>query len=252
MLDHDTLKVLFVPDLHAPYHHAASWNCMLDVAEKWMPDVCVVLGDFGDFASVSTYIRDPRTALSLADEVVGINAELDRLDRALKRGRCRTKYFLLGNHEQRLAAYTQRLAPELWPYVGVEDMLKLDKRRWRVTQYKDSLPFGKLRISHDVGRAGVNAARQSVQDVAKSIVIGHTHRLQVHYQGNQTGERHVGASLGWLGDPERIDYRHRDLVRRDWQHGFGFARFNASGNFWLVPVPIIGGRCVVEGEVYGA
>jgi hypothetical protein len=246
-----TLKVLFCPDLHAPYHHTRAWDCFLDVAQRWMPDVCIVLGDFGDFASVSSYVRDPRTALPLHDEVAGMNAELDRLDRALKRAQCRTKFYLHGNHEQRLSAYTQRLAPELWPYVSVDDMLKLDKRRWKSLPYKSSLGFGKLRVSHDVGRAGINAARQSVQDVGKSIVIGHTHRLQVSYQGNQTGERHVGATLGWLGDPERIDYRHRDLVRRDWSHGFGFARFDASGNFWLVPVPIIGGRCVVEGEIYG-
>lgn len=247
----ETLKMLLVPDCHIPYHHDAAWNCVLDVAEHWMPDVCVVLGDFGDFASVSSYVKDPRTARSLADEVEGVNAELDRLDRALKRGRCRTKFFLLGNHEARLASYTTKLAPELWPYVSVEDMLRLEKRRWRVTQYKASLGFGKLRLSHDVGRAGVNAARQSVQDVGKSIAFGHTHRLQVSYQGNQTGERHVGATFGWLGDPERIDYRHRDLVRRDWSHGFGTARFDGGGNFWLAPVPIVGGRAIVEGGVYG-
>lgn len=246
-----TLKTLILPDLHAPYHHEAAWACVLDVAEHWMPDVCIVLGDFGDFASVSSFVKDPRTSLSLADEVAGVNTELDRLDRALKRGRCRTKRFLLGNHEARLEAYTHRMAPELWPYVNVEDMLRLAKRRWDVTQYKDSYGIGKLRVSHDVGRAGINAARQSVQDVGKSIAFGHTHRLQVSYQGNQTGERHVGATFGWLGDPERIDYRHRDLVRRDWSHGFGTGRFDASGNFWLTAVPIIGGRAVVEGEAYG-
>lgn len=246
----NSLKVLFCPDTHIPYHHEKSWQCFLAVAEGWRPDVCVVLGDFGDFASVSTYVKDPRTALSLADEVDGVNDALDSLDKALKRGGCKTKYYLLGNHEDRLFRYTQKLAPELWPYVSIADMLKLEKRRWREVPYKSSLGFGKLRVSHDVGRAGVNAARQSVQDVGKSIVIGHTHRLAIAYQGNQTGERHLGATLGWLGDPEAIDYRHRDLVRRDWQHGFGFARFDAMGNFWLTPVPIIGGKCIVEGVSY--
>jgi hypothetical protein len=125
------------------------------------------------------------------------------------------------------------------------------KRGWQTIDYKRSLRIGKMLLTHDVGRAGVHAARQSLLDVGDNIVFGHTHRMQVVYQGQTTGDRHVGATLGWLGDPEAIDYRHADMVKRDWQHGFGVAHILDSGAFWLQAIPIVNGLAVVDGVVYG-
>ena len=107
-------------------------------------------------------------------------------------------------------------------------------------------------MTHDVGRAGANAARQSLLDVGENIAFGHTHRIQVVYQGTVAGRRLVGATLGWLGDADAIDYRHRDSVRRDSAHGFGVAHMRADGVFWLQAVPIIEGACVVDGVEYRA
>lgn len=249
----NTFRMLIVPDCHVPYHHAGAWACVLDVAKRWRPDACVQLGDFASFDSVSSHDHDPKKVRNLEEEVEGCNQALNQLDRALKAGGCsrHNKWFLEGNHCTRIDRYVLKLAPEVRPFIDWRDMLHLDQRGWRVLPYKESLALGELRLTHDVGRAGVNAARQSLQDVGTNIVFGHTHRLQVVYQGTQAGKRHVGATLGWLGDPEAIDYRHRDLVRRDWQHGFGVVYFLASGEFWLQAVPIVGGRCVIDGVIYG-
>lgn len=248
----DCFRLLILPDVHAPYHHVPAWACVLDVAERWRPDGCIQLGDFGSFDSVSSHPHDPKRTLPLDQEVAGCNAALDQLGRALKRGGCvrSNRWILEGNHEVRIDRYAQNLAPELRPFIDWREMLHLDRRGWRVLPYKETLQFGELRLSHDFGRAGVNAARQALVDVGTNVVFGHTHRLQVIYQGTQAGKRHVGATLGWLGDAEAIDYRHRDLVRRDWQLGFGVAYFLASGEFWLQAVPIVGGRCVIDGVVY--
>lgn len=250
----DTLKALLIPDVHAPYHHAKAWSCTLEVVAGWRPDVIVQVGDFNSFDSVSSHDHDPRHVLTLEEELAGANAALDQLDRAARRGGVArgNKWMLEGNHETRLDRYALRLAPELRPFVDWRDALKLDRRGWRTLPYKSSLELGKLRITHDVGRAGVNAARQSLLDTGYNVAFGHTHRLQVVYQGQLSGERHVGATLGWLGDHNKIDYRHRDLVKRDWQHGLGVAHFLASGEFWLQAVPIVRGRCVIDGAVYSA
>lgn len=248
----DTLRMLIVPDAHAPYHHHGAWSCLLDVAAGWRPDVCVVLGDFADFAAVSSHPKVPGRLLPFATEVEYANEALDELDAALRAGGCRTKEYLQGNHEDRLQRYVARQAPDLQEFVDWRGVLQLDRRTqpWRVTDYKSSIAYGHLRLTHDVARAGVQAARQSRLDVGHSIAFGHTHQLQVSYGGTVTGDRHVGATLGWLGDPEAVDYRHRDLVRREWQHGFGVAHFLASGEFWLQAIPIVRGRCVVDGRVY--
>lgn len=244
-----TLRMLICPDVHAPYHDHAAWSCFLEVANMWRPDVCVVLGDFADFAAVSSHPKVPGRLLPFATEVEYANDALDELDAALGR-QCATKEFLQGNHEDRLSRYVAKQAPDLNEFVDWRGVLQLDRRGWRVTPYKTSIAYGRLRLTHDVGRAGVQAARQSRMDTGHSLVFGHTHQLQVSYGGTVAGDRHVGATLGWLGDPEAIDYRHRDMVRREWQHGFGVAHFLADGTFWLQAIPIVRGRCVVDGKVY--
>lgn len=248
----ETFRALVLPDIHAPYHCRRAWSCALSVVRGWRPDGCIQLGDLSSFDSVSSHPIDPKKVLPYREEVSGTNTVLDELDAALKAGGCcrGNRWILEGNHETRLERYIQHNAPALDGAMDWRSEFQLDRRGWKVLPYKESLAFGEVRLTHDVGRAGVNAARQSLMDVGTNIVFGHTHRVQVVYQGTQAGKRHVGATLGWLGDPEAIDYRHRDLVRRDWQHGFGVLHFLASGEFWLQAIPIVGGRCIVDGVVY--
>lgn len=248
-----TFRLLALGDVHAPYHHPGAWACALDVLARGGFDGVVQVGDLNSFDSVSTHHHDPKKVLPLEKEIAGANVVMDELDAACRAGGVarQNRWILEGNHDVRLDRYALQMAPELRPFIDWREMLHLDRRGWRVVPYKESLVFGKARLTHDVGRAGVNAARQSVQDVGDNIIIGHTHRLQAHYQGTQVGKRHVGATIGWLGDPEFIDYRHRDMVRREWCHGVATLEFLADGTFWLQLVPIIHGRCVINGAIYG-
>lgn len=248
----NTLKMLVIPDVHAPYHHIHAYRCLLDVARRWRPDVAVCLGDFADFAAVSSHPKDPRRLMPFVDEVGAVNDALDELDLALKQGGCRTKDFLQGNHETRLDRYMMKQAPDVREFVDWADLLKLDRRNWRVTPYMKAIGYGHLQLSHEFGRFGANAARSVMVDLGHSGAFGHTHRLCVEYKGQLDGSRHVGATLGWLGDPAAIDYRHANAVRRDSIHAIGVIHFRADGTFWLQAVPIIKGRCVVDGEVYSA
>lgn len=251
MLD-NVFTVAVIPDVHTPYHHRGAWTTLLDYIRRGRPGGVVCLGDFSSFDSVSSHAHDPKKTLSLQDEVAGSNVALDELDLACRRGGVArgNKWLTTGNHEERLDRYALKLAPELRPFIDWRDMLHLDRRGWKVTPYKETLYIGELGYTHDVGRAGVNAARQSLLDIGTNIVFGHTHRVQVVYQGNVRGSRHVGATLGWLGDPEAIDYRHRDMVRRDWQHAFGVIHYRADGSFWLQAIPIVNNTAVVDGVIY--
>ncbi len=243
-------RVFLLPDVHAPYHDARAFRCALRVIAGGGFHTVVCLGDFADFAAVSSHPKDPSRLLPFDAEVLGVNKALDQLDAACKKGRVKAKLYLEGNHETRLKRYVLAIAPELRTFVDWRDMLHLDRRNWAMTPYKESIEIGHLRLSHDFGRAGVNAARESCRDMGGSVAFGHTHRMQVHYQGQLDGSRHVGATLGWLGDPEAIDYRHKDAVRRDSVHGFGVVDVLANGWFWLQSVPIIEGVAVVNGVVF--
>lgn len=243
-------KLLFCPDSHHPYSSPVAWKCFLAVARGWQPDGCIILGDFGDFHAISSHPKDPRRTLPFSVELAAVNVALDQLDDALGND-CWGEY-VQGNHETRLERYVMDKAPlvadQLRPW---DELLRLDERGWSVVPYKKSLEIGHLRVTHDIGRAGVNAARQSLLDAGTSILFGHTHRLVCHYQGQLFGTPHVGMTCGWLGDPTAIDYRHRDVVLRDSIHGFAVAHLLDDGTFWAYPVPIIGGRCVVDGVLYG-
>jgi len=248
-------KILLMPDLHSPYEDKDAFACFLRVCVGWQPDTCVCLGDFADFYKVSSYNIDPRRKLSFRDEIYGAREARWRLDGALKAGGCKDKRFLQGNHEVRLESYLVKGAPAVVELLDEENvnwhgLLKLKDNGWKTKPYKESIQIGHLRMTHDVGRAGVNAARQSLLDVGENIAFGHTHRIQVVYQGTVTGRKLVGATLGWLGDPEAIDYRHRDQIRRDSIHGFGAVYMMPNGLFWLNAVPIVKGRCVLDGVLY--
>ena len=62
-------------------------------------------------------------------------------------------------------------------------------------------------------------------DVQDNIVIGHTHRMGIHYERTVLGVPHVAANFGWLGDPKQIDYLSRAKAMREWMHGFGIGRW---------------------------
>lgn len=247
-------KLLLMPDLHAPYHSEVAYSCFLGVVAGWGPDTLVNVGDFGDCNAISAHPKDPRKTMPFVEELKGIRAARARLDKACKAGGVKRKIILQGNHDTRIDRYINEKAPEMAGMVDWTDSAAYDlqRNRWEVVPYKESLQIGHLRMTHDVGRAGVNAARQSLLDVGESIAFGHTHRGQVVYQGTVTGRKLVGATIGWLGDPEAIDYRHRDSIRRDSIHGFAVVYMREDGVFWLNFVPIIEGACVVDGIEYSA
>jgi hypothetical protein len=238
-------RVLICPDVHVPYEHERSWNCFLDVARRWRPDHLVILGDFADFYQVSQYPKDPKRRLTFEDEIAAVNREL----RKIRDLTVPHVIFCEGNHETRLSRYVAEKAPAFGGIIDIRALV--DTSGWDWVPYGHHAEIGKLSFTHDVGHAGANAARQSVQAFGGNVVFGHTHRAASHYESTVHGDRHAGFTMGWLGDPEAIDYRHRARVLRENQHGFGVAWVELStGLGWVHFVPIIEGRAVVAGELY--
>ncbi len=243
----DLLPILFVPDAHIPYHHAAAWALMLKAAADLKPQIICVIGDLADFFGVSDHLKDPRRARQLEGEVAQANDALDQLD-ALGATR---KIFIEGNHEDRLKRYLEAKAPELFGFVDVPGLFRLGKRGWEHVGYHDYTKIGKLFVTHDVGAAGKYAIYQTLATYEHSIVTGHTHRLAYIVEGNAVGEYKVAAQFGWLGDVDQVDYLHRAKAKKDWALGFGVGYLDPrTGYVYLTPVPIVNGTCVVNGKLY--
>lgn len=242
--EHQLQRVLFVPDVHRPYHDKDAWACMVAAARSFQPEIVVVLGDFADFYSVSFHSKDPRRRLSLDDEVCDVLDGLDELD-ALGASR---KVFVMGNHEHRLQRYLTDKAPAMFGIVDCGELFQLERRGWEHVPYRESIKIGKVYVTHDVGHAGKYALAQTHAAVQSNVVIGHTHRMGMHFSGCAEGSTQVACSFGWLGDRSAIDYMHKVKAARDWQLGFGVGYMEPSGTMHLQPVPIIDGACCLEGR----
>lgn len=241
-------KYIIFGDPHCPYHDVEAINLLLKVISTLKPHGIICTGDFCDFYSVSSYSKDPSRRGDLQFEVEAAKALLDKFE-------AKEKVFIAGNHEDRLERYIREHARALFGVFKVESLLDLKAKEWRYVPYKDYIQIGKVLFTHDLDYAGPMVAQRALADAQKSIVVGHSHRMSLAVQGDALGHSKVGASFGWLGDLEFVDYAHKLKSRKEWAQGFGVGYLDEeTGMMALVPVPIIdNGRskvCLVEGKKF--
>ena len=240
--------VLLIPDSHIPFQDRRALDVLHKAAALIRPTTIALMGDFADFVSVSFHPKNPNVHESLRSEVDAVKAELKRFDAyGAKR-----KVYVYGNHEYRLERYLAEKAPALFGVVDCDTLFDLKATGWESVPYRSHTKVGKLFLTHDTGVAGADAHRRSGATFEHSVVIGHTHRMATHYFGNATGETHVAAMLGWLGDRNQIDYMNPIKVYKDWQLGFGLAHVLPNGDTHLQAIPIVNYKAVVNGQVVEA
>lgn len=244
-------RLLVIPDCHHPYASKKAWKLMLRVAYDFDPEVIVIGGDFADCISVSGHERMSKRARfeMLSDELVGVNRALDELDDL----GAEKKIYLEGNHEDRLTRYLARNAAALADDENtIPKRLRLAERGWHWQPYRTSYKLGKLHLTHDLGRAGMNAHRNAERKFGGSNITFHTHRMAYEVTGRFEGAPVLSAMLGWLGDPTAVaaEYMHAVNAVSDWVHGFGIGYMEANGVVHLQPIPIVNGRCCALGQVF--
>jgi UDP-2,3-diacylglucosamine pyrophosphatase LpxH len=238
---------LFVPDTHVPYHDKAAWRLALAVARELRPAGVCILGDFLDCYAVSFHEKSPTRVSRLSDEIAATDECLSELEAATPGARL---VFVEGNHENRVNRYIASQAKALhgMPGLTIREALRLDERGWAWIPYHEHCTIGDTAVTHDGGRAGVYAVRQTMMSMGQSLIIGHVHRVSSQHESTLDGRAMVGHSFGWLGSHAEVDYRHRSLARREWPHAVGVGTIDASGVLHAHAVPFIGGRAVVNGK----
>lgn len=239
-------RILVVPDMHIPYHDPRVWGAILATVKRCQPSTVVVIGDFADCYAVSSHPKSLDRKADFAAEIEAVNHELDVLQRAAGKARI---IFCEGNHEDRITRYLQSRAPELGGLAGMRapGLLRARSRGIEWVPYRRHIKIGNCAFTHDVGRCGVNTARQSLLDFGGNLVVGHSHRGGVAYQGEAKGSSHFCLNVGHGASIAEIDYVHRVRAIRDWQHGYGIVDQDSAGYSWAQFVPVIGGRCVLDG-----
>jgi hypothetical protein len=238
---------LVIPDMHVPFHDKAAFNTVLRAARALKPYGLINLGDMADMMSVSTHPKTPADMRwQLEDEV----AEVIKVRRQLDALGCKDKRITLGNHETRGQRLAQKHAMGLFDSLDPDRLFGFTKAGWKVYGYQQHVRIGKINYVHDVGFSGANTAAQNARVFQTSVVGGHCHNTTIVYSGNADHVNHVSATLGWLGDPAYAQYMADAKKRASWTHSFGVVYYEPSGVGHLQVVPIIRGRCVVQGHLF--
>lgn len=235
-------KILVLPDIHAPYHDAPALNLIELVVRKEKPTHVVCIGDLADCYAISAHQKTPERRFFWQEEIETAAA-------VVKRIRSWGDAFSMceGNHETRLARYVMDKAPDLMPtHPSIRELLGIAKQEWH--EYRTHFMIGGMSFTHDLGHAGPNSLKQTLDAFGGCITFGHTHRLGTHYDGNVDGSHRVAMNVGWLGDEKHINYMHAAKLR-SWQKGFGLID-QIDKLSWCSAVPIINNSCVVNGKYY--
>ena len=240
-------KVLFVPDIHAPYQDNTAIRAMIAFGKEFKPDRIFLMGDVIDFYALSSFSKDPMRALKLQSEIDEAVSVLKIIRKEFPKARID---FVKGNHEHRLQRYLWNEAPELNSLrdLTVEAQLHLDDMNITYHEIGRTLYRGKV-IKHGniVRKFSAYTAKGELESVGISGVSGHTHRAGFHFHTNEGG-KHFWFECGCLC---KLKAEYMEGKTPNWQQGFGIGFFKlGSSKCNLHFVPIINGTALYGTNEY--
>jgi predicted phosphodiesterase len=239
--------VVVVSDIHLPYEDHKATQAFLSFLKDHKIDELVLNGDILDLASMSSH--GDAGAKALMDEVAYANDWLDDL-RNIVGSKCKLHY-VEGNHEQRMERYIAQNAANLDGVTDLPTLLRLKQRRIGWTPYGEvHFISPKLGVTHGIF-CGQHFAKQHLDRYGTSLVVGHTHRAQVHtlsVAGEAADSARGCFGLGTLVDVSRVPYIKGPT---GWTNGFGVFYVLPDGTFTAYPVMMTKRRFVWGGKIYG-
>lgn len=256
-------SVVIAGDHHAPYHDRGLHSAFLDFLADEQPDELILLGDTGDFDSISRHRSRPGFTASLNkinDAVVGIL--LDYRDASPN-----THITLLrGNHDDRLEYAVIDNNPEFYgvrPGImqGGDEVPALSLRRlWHLDDLGIDLidedwKLGKHPVTDSLtarhGYIVSNVGDKMLKKHSNSQIQGHTHRMSFLYRTKHDPiDVRVAIEAGTMADLNKLSYYETEP---NWQQGFIHGFLWEDGDFALSPAIYIRGRLLIaDGRRYTA
>lgn len=239
--------VLAMYDIHYPFEDEENINIAIDYAKsKYKIDRLVLGGDCADFHGISKYSRDPFEKMPFHEEVEYCAEQIGNISNQFEGA---LRYYIKGNHEDRLERYLWTRAPEVSRLKGmtVNEQLELEssgfeyvdnlKRKEKTGQF---FSIGRLNFlhGHELGICPmVNPARRYFFKAFDNVMCGHVHKTDDHYQKNLNDQVYGAFTVGCLADMNP-DYRPQN----EWLAGFAVVEFTADGFFKVNNYKIIDGR----------
>jgi len=156
------------------------------IVEK-QPDVIVVIGDFADMESISTYLKPKeREGKRYWKDIASVHKALDKLFAPLREYNRTAKYepelhFTMGNHEHRIVRFIDE-HPELENVIGLHD-LKYESYGFKVHPFLKVVKIDGVEYSHyftsgTMGRPCSSAAVQ-LRTRQCSSIAGHVQHTDI-------------------------------------------------------------------------
>lgn len=232
-------KVLLLSDIHFPYQDNDALTTALNYGKDEDVDAIFLNGDILDFYQLSFHEKDPRIT-SIADELeMGRNFFKILKDNFPKA----KKYYIAGNHENRMERYLRVKAPELLDVAEfrIDVLLRVAEYGVEYIEHGTKCFFGKLLVEHGdkmKGSGGVNPARTLYLKMKRHAICGHFHRTTEATEKVYDGDVHVTYSTGCLCE---LEPRYMEVNN----HNHGFAIVEMNGEMFKVR-----NLKIVNGQVY--
>lgn len=244
-------KHLILPDLHIPAHNKKLVLAVLKYlyVNRNQFDSVNFTGDTMDMKAINFYERGNVVDINLGIEYNTGSDMLDLFDEAIG-DTIQTKRYLFGNHEDRLERALQQL--ELSKYgnaiVDLDTGLKLHERGYEILSdwKEDEIKLGDLTIIHGLYH-NIHCAYNHTLKLNKSVMFGHTHRVQYFNLG---AGRYKGYNIGWMGDAGHRFMKYMPKAQREaWQNAFAIVTV-VDGEHHTQIVEWKNDRFIVDGKVY--
>ncbi len=196
------MKIFVIPDVQAK--PGINFNYLERVGmyiQEKQPDHVVMIGDFADMASLSSYDKGKKSfeGRRYIKDVGASKKAMDILmDSMLGRGLSAKLHLTLGNHENRINRAVEN-QPELAGLISVKD-LDYETYGWSVYPFLDTVTIGGVVFSHyftsgPMGRP-VSSAQRLITTKHQSCVAGHMQGRQVAYGFRADGKQLTSIIAG--------------------------------------------------------
>jgi hypothetical protein len=240
-LPKDCNDILFINDIHLPYHSLTALNIALKYGFDKKVNTIFINGDLIDFYAISRFQKDPRKR-DLSNEIKTTRDFLSILRKIFPLAKI---FYKLGNHDVRWEHYLIEKCPDLLGLseFNLESILKLADHDITMIPDKQIVHIGKLTAlhGHELGTSimsPVNIARGLYLKAKDNAICGHHHQSSEHTEPNINGKVVTCWSVACLSE------LHPDYAPiNKYTHGFAHIRVvDEEGNFEVTNLRIINGK----------
>ena len=239
-LSKDCRKVLWLSDVHMPYHNIQALTVAIQKGITDQVDTIFLGGDILDCYTLSRWEKDPKRR-KFHEELEMCRQFLTRLRELFPNARI---YYKLGNHEERYQIFLRQKAPELQLIddFRLDVLLRFGENRIEGIDDKRTVHLGKLRMlhGHEFGKSvfsPVNPARGYYMRSKKSMIAGHNHQTSEHTEPNLDGDIETTWSTGCL-----CELHPEYMPLNKWNHGFARIDIDEHGDYSVNNYRIYNGR----------